>query len=442
MLQLQFAFASKWTDRGMYDVSWYNASKSNFEISNAKQLAGIAFLVNNGYTTFSGKTIKLVEDISLKSNVWIPIGNTTYKFCGIFDGNNKDIRDLNINILSSESEHDIYGLFGYIKNAEIKDLYIYGDINFEIEDWYLKQYIGSISAYAEKSKLCNVKSYVDVVYDRRHASNYNYNIYIGGLIGYGESNYIERCRYNAKLDAAINKGTTLMDSEYYNDYSHFYVAGLCAYDKKSTYNYCESYIKDISMYLPGSKNGTMGISLGGIIAEALSSNIYSCKSVIFSGELLYYTNKIVTLPFGGITDFHTISYGEGNIHNCYCIIYDLNFGTGSSKSKVSCGNICRNRDEYNQQRYSNNYSNEDASFTVHSLPFTKGYDGLTTFNRREMFDQEFVDELNLYYTLRGKNPIWELGPYPYYPQVNLNLSTGIKNVDNKADSIFKIIAVR
>ena len=56
--------ASKW-DGSTVDTSWYtsNTSASTFTIADAADLAGFAKLVNDGTTTFEGKTVKLSKDI-------------------------------------------------------------------------------------------------------------------------------------------------------------------------------------------------------------------------------------------------------------------------------------------------------------------------------------------------------------------------------------------
>ena len=41
---------TKWTDEGNYDISWYSADATEFTISTAQELAGLAYLVNNGST--------------------------------------------------------------------------------------------------------------------------------------------------------------------------------------------------------------------------------------------------------------------------------------------------------------------------------------------------------------------------------------------------------
>lgn len=109
------------------DTSWYNETESKFTISNARELSGLALLVNEG-NNFSGKTIKLVSNIDLLGKTWTPIGAYSGKsFCGIFDGNSKTISNLNID--SAETPYDANGLFGFISkqntvNSSVKNIII------------------------------------------------------------------------------------------------------------------------------------------------------------------------------------------------------------------------------------------------------------------------------------------------------------------------------
>lgn len=92
---------------GTVDKSWFDNSQSEFTITTAAQLAGLAKWVNEG-TTFEGKTIKLGADIDLNGkkdgatewfsgdtlntkHIWTPIGQydastVKYDFRGTFDG--------------------------------------------------------------------------------------------------------------------------------------------------------------------------------------------------------------------------------------------------------------------------------------------------------------------------------------------------------------------
>lgn len=71
----------------------------------------------NGGNTYSGKYVKLAADINLNNEEWTPIGNSTNKFQGIFDGDNHIIS----NLLITGNNSNV-GLFGFTTNGEIKNL--------------------------------------------------------------------------------------------------------------------------------------------------------------------------------------------------------------------------------------------------------------------------------------------------------------------------------
>lgn len=79
---------------GTADTSWYTGheTESEYHITTAEQLAGLAQLINTGTITFEGKTVYLDNDLDLDKREWISIGKgkggnqAAYSFCGIFDG--------------------------------------------------------------------------------------------------------------------------------------------------------------------------------------------------------------------------------------------------------------------------------------------------------------------------------------------------------------------
>ena len=77
--KLKAAPTTSWADYA--DTSWYNETDTEFTLTTAAQLAGLAKLVNaekDTYTgtgiNFAGKTIKIGNDIDLSEHAWVPIG--------------------------------------------------------------------------------------------------------------------------------------------------------------------------------------------------------------------------------------------------------------------------------------------------------------------------------------------------------------------------------
>ncbi|MCL2143499.1 MAG: hypothetical protein FWH44_04500, partial [Methanomassiliicoccaceae archaeon] len=122
---------------GIPDTSWYNSGTTNFNISNADQLAGLARLVNDG-EDFSGRSVHIDNDIDLScygaentafnnGKGWIPIGQNTSVFRGIFNGGDHEITGLYMNDMSA----GYGGLFGSVNASDggyIQNLGVLGTV--------------------------------------------------------------------------------------------------------------------------------------------------------------------------------------------------------------------------------------------------------------------------------------------------------------------------
>lgn len=96
----------------------------NYLVAKASDLAGIARMVNGG-NSLAGKTVLLTSDIDLGNLPWTPIGTKNAGFAGNFDGQNKTVKNLNVDLRGKESM--AAGLFGYVwADIELKNLTIDG----------------------------------------------------------------------------------------------------------------------------------------------------------------------------------------------------------------------------------------------------------------------------------------------------------------------------
>lgn len=105
---------------GASDTSWYNTTDTEFELSTADELEGLAELVNSGQDNFADKTVRLVADVDLKGvGEWTPIGSTVENnFQGEFDGNRHKISNLTI----TKAKNCFNGLFGVVYGGKIMNL--------------------------------------------------------------------------------------------------------------------------------------------------------------------------------------------------------------------------------------------------------------------------------------------------------------------------------
>ena len=110
------------------DTSWYSDSGTAFTITTARQLAGLAQLVNDKIDTFSGKTVRLGNDISLRNDdgthgtrLWDGIG-TSGSFNGTFDGQGHAITQMTASTSGSVA------LFVTCSGAVIRELSLFGEV--------------------------------------------------------------------------------------------------------------------------------------------------------------------------------------------------------------------------------------------------------------------------------------------------------------------------
>ena len=152
---------------GTTDIIWYNnnVDKDTFFISNGRELAGLAQLVNNPINDFANKTIILTNNIDLGDRNWTPIGNDVRQFRGIFDGNRHSISNLLI------PSGNFAGLFGYVGiDGQIKNLVV------NVSSINNATYAGGLVGYYASNK--------EIVNGVVNISNVIEGQYSGGIAGY------------------------------------------------------------------------------------------------------------------------------------------------------------------------------------------------------------------------------------------------------------------
>lgn len=206
--------SNKWTGETAEGfASGSGAENDPYIISTVEELAYLAQEVNGG-ENFYGKHFKLNNDLVINSwdltksdieegmtyskpqnycakdfassatndpafeqkdkayKTWIPIGNGSNEFSGIFDGNNKTISGLFKLHYDDPMNRDPMGLFGWVHNATIKDL--------TIDDSFIYTYggtVGLVTGYAS-----GVTTIQNVAVTNNFVTSYNYPL--GGIVGY------------------------------------------------------------------------------------------------------------------------------------------------------------------------------------------------------------------------------------------------------------------
>ena len=207
---------------GSADTSWYTGHESDTEyhITTAEQLAGLAQLVNTdpGKTNFAGKTFYLDNDLDLSKHEWISIGTgiggdqAEYSFCGTFDGQGHVIS----NLYSHDSYTDDYdeannllrnALFGNVYNGEVKNL---GVANAEIwidpkDDSAAGK--GILVDWMGKSKITNCWTSGSIYSGSKIEKN------IGGIVGVT----VQGCTISGCYSTATLTGNFTNSEGYYKD---------------------------------------------------------------------------------------------------------------------------------------------------------------------------------------------------------------------------------
>ena len=195
-----------------------------YVITNTTGLDLLAKNVNgtDGYTAnnFYNKHFKLGDDITYsyeglgenESN-YTAIGNSSYIFSGIFDGNNKTISGIRIYTTS-----DNQGLFGKVNNCTIKNVILANSIITG------KLMVGSVVGESHSSSVtnCYVNSDVTIKAGKNNSASY------GGIVGYLSSSTISGCISAAEVT----------DNGYSSCHTYGGIVGLVSWNSGSTVKDC------------------------------------------------------------------------------------------------------------------------------------------------------------------------------------------------------------
>lgn len=376
-----------------------------FIISSPNHLAYLAQQVNAG-NTYAGNYFKQTEDFNLNSKTWTSIGTSTYKFAGIYDGNGKYIRNMKNT------------LFGYINNAEIKNLTIDGtysgsgsgvfvthtDGAIKITNCHNKattsgtisaQYFGCIVGRAEGTSItfenCSNQGTVNIAGLNNNTRGSTLVLYMGGIIGNSTTT-------TTTLKNCYNSGSIQMSKSVYNNgYDKFSyrirIGGLIGGAAGNvTIDQC---------YNTGTVTATGGGTGGGKV-DTDAAGLANCPA----GTLItqcYGTGTITSTAAGndGISLSVAYAYALGSNANhtaCYVVNCTMNvktsgssytiFGGGSFESCYFVGGAGPNGSNvysnYNSTTTTSIYKSDDALKAPSMIPllntldeyFTMDYEGI------------------------------------------------------------------
>lgn len=166
-----YADAENAWDGTSVDISWYNENDTAYFISTPAALAGLAQLVNDGTSTFEGKTVVLKSDINLGGKNWTPIGeqvndtitskidSITKMFKGTFEGLGYKIVNLTVNDTTwgNRSAAFFTVLGGSVKNVGFKNVNVtnksYGDVGAATLAYAMNSNSRAVNVYVKNASL-------------------------------------------------------------------------------------------------------------------------------------------------------------------------------------------------------------------------------------------------------------------------------------------------
>lgn len=288
------------------DLEGDGTKESPYRITNASELALMAYWVNNGYTN-SQDYFSLENNISLVAPdkngnqlVWEPIGTDEIDgFKGKFNGNGCTISGLKI----SQAQSDYAGLFGYVNSSGIiENVKVEGNISLTSNT----KYVGGIIAYKDNCE----NNTISKLY-----SNVNINAkaeFAGGVVGYvfcHTESLTENVGFTIQECMSIGKINNQAVSK--NGSSGGIVAQIQTYESKTAFD-CE--IKNCLNTGNITNANSIG-RVGGIIAKVSNSLKLTLTNCYNSGKLT--GNDAV----GGIVGENAVKgtttlKGQIKIYNC------------------------------------------------------------------------------------------------------------------------------
>ncbi len=266
------AFESAALDDGVYNIA------------NKGQLIWFAQQYNGGKLGSSANAV-LTNDIDLTGYTWTPIGTSSTKYKGVFDGQGHSVTNFNMTVTGKGD----WGLFGYAsgEGTVIKNFSISGDVTTALTSNVEAQY-GVVGQADGTAEVRNVHSSVNLTSEDSYQKKY-----FGGIVGRTGNITVDMCSYKGTLSL----GSNTLDC----------VGGVVGYvynGKTAQITNCSFRGKIDSTYTGGNVGGILGY-YNGENAKALT--LSNCLSV---GTLPEGRNALV----GTIKNYGSTNAGSNNYY--------------------------------------------------------------------------------------------------------------------------------
>ena len=233
-----------------------NISAEDIYINTVAELQALATAVNSG-NDYSGQTIKLNVDIDLQGINWIPIGKSSNKFNGTFDGQGHQIHNLTVNI-EGTTTGNVAGLFGWVgtsgtvqrvclnsgaikvntKSSENIDCWVGGIVghnegsvaecaikpSVKVRGDQTQAYVGGIVGINQQGTIINCYSQGQILTSK---TAYDDDNFLGGIVGYnnGTLQYVYTTATITETETATDEGVWGDNTGYYSSEADYYPHG-------------------------------------------------------------------------------------------------------------------------------------------------------------------------------------------------------------------------
>ncbi len=168
-------------------------SNGFFEIDNGGKLFWLARLVNNN--GYGAADAKLTADIDLENRLWIPMGNSSSKHSGEFDGQGHSIKNLKIVSYASTAFSAFIGIHNGTKN--VHNFKISGSVKAS-GTTYDHFAAGVVASSVGSHKIEDIWCSVDIT----NSNTTQVSLRMAGIVTRAEGGTINRCVYDGTINGA------------------------------------------------------------------------------------------------------------------------------------------------------------------------------------------------------------------------------------------------
>jgi len=337
-------------DANSADKTWYTAcdsTETEYVIATTADLYALPGIVNTDGVTFSGKTIYVVADIVANNGTastnnwevatedgteyrWMPIGDSTTKFSGVFDGCGHSIEGIYTN-----DDLPYCALFGYAKDADIQNLYLKNSLLKTTKKGTTATIAASIVATGD-ADLTNVRSSANV------SNNW---LQTGGLIGAlndgsktATSCAINNCMFEGSIYCRYEGGSGTSMNVRIGGFIGYAVQGLgesITIDHSlfsGTIEFSTKFSGGLKEYVGGflgDSNGTSNVNM--IISDSLSAGTLTIAGTFNNS----YIGSVAGRANGGALTLNQVSTTTEFSANAYT----GTLGEGSTYTQTSQNNL-------------------------------------------------------------------------------------------------------